>query len=62
MTKSIKICDRCGREVKWLYEMPRFSLEGLTIKFYTPRFELCEDCARDAIATYYAALKKEDKS
>lgn len=49
MTKIIKICDKCGKEVKWLYEIPEFRIEGLNINIYNGSQELCEHCARKLV-------------
>lgn len=47
------ICDRCGKEVKWLYSMPKMMLEGLKISLYNdPKSELCKDCAEYVISEY----------
>ena len=45
MTKVTKICDRCGRETDWLYEIPTFSIDALvfTVRNDT-NYELCKDC------------------
>lgn len=47
MTKTIKICDLCGKEVDWLYKIPRIYIEGYTITVEDERGkELCESCAQ----------------
>lgn len=50
MKKIIYICDRCKKEVKWLYEVPRLIVEGLKINIYNGEVELCEKCTRNLIA------------
>lgn len=50
MKKVIYVCDRCKKEVDWVYEMPRLIVEGLNIGVYNGRTELCEKCARGLIA------------
>jgi hypothetical protein len=50
MKKTICICDRCKKEVDWLYKMPRLRVEGLNINIYDGEVELCEKCARNLIA------------
>ena len=48
MTKTIKICDVCKKEVDWLYEIPRINIQGLTVVIEQGHeTELCEDCMRD---------------
>lgn len=50
MTKTIKICDKCKKEAKWLYPVPRIRIEGytLTVKEWQ-EVELCKDCMRNLI-------------
>lgn len=45
MTKTIKICDICKKEVNWLYKIPWIYIEGYNIAFRDENKELCEDCA-----------------
>lgn len=47
MRKTILICDRCKKEAKWLYSMPRLEIDGLNLSTYVSKKDLCEDCARD---------------
>jgi len=61
MTKVTKICDRCGRETDWLYEIPTFSIDGLvfTVRNDT-NYELCQDCLKnlcDYINRYNRSFK-----
>lgn len=49
MTKIIKICDRCKKEVDWLYTLPRIVIAGLKVETYEGKTELCEKCARNCI-------------
>lgn len=58
MRKEILICDVCHKEVKWLYDMPRIEVEGLTINFYKSKTQACETCARAAISYYWKRLGK----
>lgn len=44
MTKTIKVCDKCNKEVKWLYKFPSIRKEGLTIHVDDGKMELCESC------------------
>ena len=61
MRKTINICDRCGREVKWLYSMPVIKIEGYNMEVYycgegcDDLPELCENCARKAISVFNEA-------
>ena len=50
MKKTICICDRCKKEVDWVYTVPRLIVEGLNINIYEGKVELCEKCARNLIA------------
>ena len=53
MKKTIYVCDRCGKEVDWVYSMPRLILEGLKISLYNdPKSELCKGCAEYVISEY----------
>lgn len=55
MTKTIKICDKCGKECTWLYKLPIMVIKGYNIEFYddTPcgaaNNECCENCARKIV-------------
>lgn len=52
MTKTIKICDKCGKECTWLYKVPFMTIKGLYIEFNndtpigTALNEYCEECTR----------------
>lgn len=62
MTKTIKICDKCGKEVNWLYSFPLIRMEGLNLKFREhARHEMCEKCAKEFIEMYnnYTDSQKE---
>lgn len=50
MRKTICICDRCRKEVDWLYKVPRLVVECLNINIYKSEVELCDKCARELIA------------
>ena len=50
MRKVVYICDRCKKEVNWVYQVPRLKIEGLVITAYEGKVELCEKCARGLIA------------
>ena len=60
MTRTLKICDACKREVGWLYDMPRLIVDGNNINFYNSERELCNECARKAIRAYNAVLWGND--
>lgn len=50
MTKVIYICDRCKKEVDWIYNFPnQILLEGKTINVYEGEVELCEKCAQGLV-------------
>lgn len=65
MTIIKRICDSCGKEVDWLYEMPYLCMQGKKITAYERHWnrELCEDCAADVINIYkeWKKVKKSDK-
>ena len=44
MTKTIKICDLCEKEVDWLYKIPWIYIEGYTIDAREGEKELCKNC------------------
>ncbi len=47
MTIIKKICDRCEKEVDWLYNVPQFSIQGKRIDIREgcdSDGQLCEDC------------------
>lgn len=56
MTKTIKICDKCGKECKWLYVVPFIYIKGLKleISYDTPtgtaNNEYCEECTHKIVA------------
>lgn len=51
MTKTIKVCDKCNKEVEWLYKVPRIFIEGLNLTIKEGnKAELCENCMRNLIA------------
>lgn len=49
MTKVIYCCDRCKKEVDWVYNFPKILLQGKTINVYEGETELCAECARGCI-------------
>lgn len=50
MTKTIKICDKCKKEAKWLYPVPEIWVAGYTLKVKVEsEVELCKDCMNDLI-------------
>jgi hypothetical protein len=50
MTKTIKICDKCNKEVRWLYHVPRIQIVGYTLEISEGnRAELCETCMHKLI-------------
>lgn len=50
MTKTIKICDKCKKEAKWLYPVPRIWIDGYNLKVIEGNeAELCKDCMRNLI-------------
>ena len=53
MVITKKICDSCGKEVKWLYDMPDVLIEGKTINVYDRTIrQLCIDCATKVLYLY----------
>jgi hypothetical protein len=68
MTKTIKICDKCNKEVEWLYKVPHICVMGLNLKVDNEPLrnatELCKDCMQqliDIIETF-PTNKDEGKS
>lgn len=62
MTKTIKICDKCGAEVDWLYSFPLMRIEGLNLHINQyAHHELCKECAEEFIHMYnqYTDSQKE---
>ena len=52
MTKTIKVCDKCNKEVKWLYPVPQIYIEGLNLAVREGhKVELCEKCTHKLIDT-----------
>lgn len=50
MTKTTKICDKCDKEVAWLYKVPRIWIDGLTLTIKEGnKAELCKECMQDLI-------------
>ena len=50
MTKTVKICDKCNKEVRWLYQVPRIQIVGYTLEIREGnRAELCETCMHKLI-------------
>lgn len=50
MTKTIKICDKCNKEVEWLYPVPQIWIEGLNLTIKEGhKAELCKDCMHNLI-------------
>lgn len=45
MKKTIYVCDRCGKEVNWLYEIPTFRIDGLAFNVLNDcKYEICKEC------------------
>ena len=59
MTKMIKICDRCKKEVDWLYSFPMLNIAGLVLEQPT-QSELCSKCVRDIINIIYKEVRHYD--
>ena len=52
MTKWTHICDKCRKEVDWLYEIPYYHIDGKVINVIIGRDqELCKECAQSLIKT-----------
>lgn len=55
MTKTIKICDKCGKECGWLFRVPFMRITGHEIKFMndteigTAYNDYCEECTRKIV-------------
>jgi hypothetical protein len=62
MTKTIKICDKCKREVKWLFEFNLLEIKGFKIEVHQyDKYDLCPECAKKFIDMYnhYADSEEE---
>lgn len=61
MTKTIRICDKCNKEVEWLYKVPDISIEGLNLKVSEGnKTELCKGCMCELINTIRKFHKGEE--
>ena len=55
MTKTIKVCDKCGKECGWLFTVPFMRIKGSQLEFLndtpmgTANNEYCEECTRKII-------------
>jgi hypothetical protein len=50
VTKTIKICDKCKKEVQWLYHVPRIRIVGYTLEIREgDKAELCKNCMNNLI-------------
>lgn len=55
MTKTIKICDKCGKECGWLFTVPYMHIRGLYLEFMDKdpcgkaQNEYCEECTQKII-------------
>ena len=50
MTKTVKICDKCNKEVPWLYRVPRIQIVGYTLEIREgDKAELCKNCMDNLI-------------
>lgn len=49
MKKVIKVCDRCKKNVNWLYDIPIYYIIGYKYEIRNPNehYELCEDCTKE---------------
>lgn len=62
MTKTIKICDEWGREMKWLYTFPLMKIKELNIEVsHYEHHEMCRQCAEEFLIKYnnYTDSQKE---
>lgn len=56
MTKTVKICDKCGKEKDWLFTVPIMCIKGLNLEFRentptgTAKNEYCVECTQKIIA------------
>lgn len=62
MTKTIKICDKCGKEVNWLYTFPLMHIKGLNLDVDNyAHHEMCKECSNEFLEMYnhYTDSQKE---
>ena len=51
MTRIIKTCDKCKKETDWLYDIPRYLVEGKNLNVTGIEQELCKECAQKLVKT-----------
>ena len=44
MIKTIKVCDKCKKEIDWLYPYPRLFIEGFRLEINLKENSLCRSC------------------
>lgn len=60
MTKTIKVCDKCNKEVKWVYPVPQIQIAGYTLTIREGhKAELCENCMNNLIDVIRSFHKTE---
>lgn len=54
MTKTVHICDECGKQVDWVYKVPKLVVKGLSLEIAgtVKEAELCEDCMRARVRIF----------
>lgn len=53
MTRTIKICDKCGKEVGLLYTFPLISINDYNVEVNNyVHHELCKECAEKFVENY----------
>lgn len=60
MTKTIRICDRCGKEVSHLYDMPVLFCNEFHIASRSGTVEFCEECAKQACDNFNNFCERMD--
>ena len=62
MTKTIKICDKCGKEVDWLFEIYLMKFKRRRVDYEeNDKYDLCTECTKELVEKYnnFANSQKE---
>lgn len=59
MIKTINICDKCKKEVSWLFPYPKLSIAGFRLKIDLKEDSLCRSCLEKLIKSVEDFGKEE---